>query len=951
MWKALGFVVAAFVPALAAPLAAEEFVARDKVPPAGEIIRDCPECPEMVVVPAGQFMMGSREDEIGHAHPQEDPQHRVMVRRPFAIGKYEVTFDEWDACIADGGCGGYRPKDMGWGRGRQPVINISFEDAVAYAEWLSRKTGQTYRLPSEAEWEYAARAGTTTAYHVGAAISTEQAAFGADPRHGPRNHTVPVGSFPPNGFGLHDVHGNVAEWTEDCWTDNYFSGPKDTAARTNGNCNFRVTRGGNWNLSDIYARSASRYWTSAAKGEGKDGNGFRVVRELSRREPDLEAGLAAVARYDYSQAFREFEPLAERGVAEAQFQLAILYMQGLSVAADPIQAYQWFRKAADQGHAQAQGQVGYMYSEGIGVLKSMDEALKWFSKAAEQGDVEAQYQIGYIYAEGVGVARDFGEARKWFRMAAEQGMPLAQYTYGMTYIHGQGVARDARLAREWWLKAAKQGLPEAQLALGIMYEYGHGVPRDQLIAFMWYDLASRQGDREASDNLDALLDVMSEAQEREARELVTAWINRSGDETVESLRQGLHAAVPSVDATTAPFDEGEQAFEEGRYQEAMRLLRPIADQGHPGAQFMLGVIYTHGLGVEADISEAAKLFRKAADSGIAEAKVNLGIFYEGGHGVAQDYGAAAALYREAADEGVAEAHFLLGNLYLEGLGVDQDLAEAVRLFRIGAEGGDVHAQHSLAVSYLLGNGVTMDPAESARWMRKAADSGLAAAQAALGAMYLHGLGVARDETQALLWLRRAAEQGNSDAQGHLGIVLSSTAEEIAAPDDVETVKWLRRAAEQGEFTAQLALGASYALGQGTRRDLVQAYKWFEIVVRHDAGERTREVHQDALEAQRVLADGMTARQIARAEKLAREWTAKPEMAEPSLPAVMQPTAASAATGAERDEPSPAAAAPAPSEAPPSPPRKRKKVSIRAPGRRVKRAVPRRGAPQPLMARR
>ncbi len=149
------------------------------------------------------------------------PQHRVTVK-PFAIGKYEVTFDEWDACVKAGGCNGYRPEDPGWGRGNRPVINVSWNDTKAYVAWLAKKTGNPYRLPSEAEWEFAARAGTTTPFAFGTTITPKQANFGRSD-----GKTEPVGSYPPNAWGLYDMHGNVWEWVEDCWHDNYGRSPTD----------------------------------------------------------------------------------------------------------------------------------------------------------------------------------------------------------------------------------------------------------------------------------------------------------------------------------------------------------------------------------------------------------------------------------------------------------------------------------------------------------------------------------------------------------------------------------------------------------------------------------------------------------------------------------------------------------------------------------------------------
>jgi formylglycine-generating enzyme required for sulfatase activity len=174
----------------------------------GAAFRDCPECPEMVVVAAGSFQMGSADDQAGH-QPDESPRHEVRIGAPFAVGKFEVTFAEWDACVADGGCDGFAPDDQHWGRGTRPVVDVSWEETKSYVDWLSRKTGSQYRLLTEAEWEYAARGGTTTPWSFGNAIDDGMANFAAD-------KTVPVGSYKPNGFGIFDMHGNVWEWVQDC---------------------------------------------------------------------------------------------------------------------------------------------------------------------------------------------------------------------------------------------------------------------------------------------------------------------------------------------------------------------------------------------------------------------------------------------------------------------------------------------------------------------------------------------------------------------------------------------------------------------------------------------------------------------------------------------------------------------------------------------------------------
>ena len=224
--------------------------------------------PEMVVVPAGSFRMG------GH-----HPVHQVKISAPFAVGVYEVTFAEWDACVAAGGCGRHRPDDKGWGRARQPVINVSWKDAQAYVAWLTRESGARYRLLSEAEWEYVARAGSETAYSWGHEVGRNRANCRGCGSQWDGKRTAPVGSFGANAFGLYDVHGNVWEWVEDCWNGNYEGAPTDGTAWTKGNCDTRVVRGGSWDDDPRYLRSAFR---SGGPSGNRDINvGFRVARSLT----------------------------------------------------------------------------------------------------------------------------------------------------------------------------------------------------------------------------------------------------------------------------------------------------------------------------------------------------------------------------------------------------------------------------------------------------------------------------------------------------------------------------------------------------------------------------------------------------------------------------------------------------------------------------------------------
>ena len=244
----------------------------------GDSFRECAkDCPEMVVVPAGEFMMGSPADERDH-YGNENPLHRVTIARPLAVSKFEVTFEQWDACVAVGTCA--HVPDSNMGRGTQPVINVTWDHVQQYVAWFSKMTGRPYRLLSEAEWEYAARAGTTTAYSWGDEIGKNNANCNGCGSEWDSRLTAPVGSFAPNQFGLYDMHGNVWEWVEDCLHTNYEGAPKDGSAWiAQGDCNNRVIRGGSWIGYAVGLRSALRFWFSA-DDHGTD-LGFRVARTLN----------------------------------------------------------------------------------------------------------------------------------------------------------------------------------------------------------------------------------------------------------------------------------------------------------------------------------------------------------------------------------------------------------------------------------------------------------------------------------------------------------------------------------------------------------------------------------------------------------------------------------------------------------------------------------------------
>jgi formylglycine-generating enzyme required for sulfatase activity len=242
----------------------------------GDSFKECAKnCPEMIVVPAGEFIMGSPASE-GDRNKDEEPQHKVLFVSPFAVARFHVTFDDWDACVEHGDCSSVR--DTGHGRGRRPVINVTWDAARHYAAWLSRMTGKPYRLLSEAEFEYAARAGTQMAYPWGNEIG-ENNANCADCGSRGKKQPSPVGSFAANPFGLYDMHGNVWQWIEDCYHADYQGAPQDGASWVEGaECNQRVVRGGSWGNTPKNLRSAHR--GGVTTDSGRYNLGFRVGRTL-----------------------------------------------------------------------------------------------------------------------------------------------------------------------------------------------------------------------------------------------------------------------------------------------------------------------------------------------------------------------------------------------------------------------------------------------------------------------------------------------------------------------------------------------------------------------------------------------------------------------------------------------------------------------------------------------
>lgn len=220
---------------------------------------------------------------------------------------------------------------------------------------------------------------------------------------------------------------------------------------------------------------------------------------LRTAKADFKTGLQAYEGNDYATALKEWQPLAEKGDANSQYNLGLLYARGLGVTKNYAEAAKWYQKAAEQGVAAAQYNLGIMYGNGEGVPKDPSEAMKWFLKAAEQGVAPAEYSLGNLYNEGEGAFKSYAEAQKWYRSAAEKGVASAQFNLAIMYDLGHGVPKDYGQALKWYDKAAKQGYASALTNIGILYYNGQGVERDLVRAYAYFDLAATKGDPRAAD--------------------------------------------------------------------------------------------------------------------------------------------------------------------------------------------------------------------------------------------------------------------------------------------------------------------------------------------------------------------------------------------------------------------------------------------------------------------
>ena len=629
--------------------------------------------------PAGTFIMGSPDSEQGRS--SDEIQHRVALTKGFWLGETQVTQKQWKSVMGNNPSKFRSSGFKAWFvDDNRPVEKVSWDDCQEFIKKVNAALGCGARLPTEAEWEYACRAGTTGAYG-GTGNLDEMGWF--DDNSGLTTH--PVGQKKPNAWGLCDMHGNVCEWCAD-WYGAYTVGNAvDPTGLASGRD--RVLRGGGWDANAQFCRSAQRFMDSPVNcGWGTYSYGFRLCCSAEFR---VDVEREEIERMTCENAkLQEEEEAALRSQnkeVDAWYEKGEDFFYGRNgVVRDYTEAVKWYRKAAEQGDVNAQCELGRMYDHGWGVEQNYAEAVKWYRKAAEQGHAIAQRNLGMMYANGEGVTKDAVEAVKWYRKAAGQGYVNAQFLLGMMYYNGEGVVKDAVEAREWFRVAAEQGHADAQFSLGVMYYKGEGVAKDAAEAAKWFRAAAEQGNADAQLNLG-----------------------------------GMYARGEGVAKDAA---------------EAAKWFRAAAEQGDVNAQFNLGVMYDDGEGVAKDAAEAAKWFRAAAEQGKAGAQLNLGGMYARGEGVAEDYVEAVKWYRAAAEQGNAGAQFNLGGMYARGEGVVKDAAEAVEWYRAAAEQRLAVAQFYLGNCYHQGDGVAQSDEEAAKWYQRAAEQGFEEARKALERM-------------------------------------------------------------------------------------------------------------------------------------------------------------------------------------------------------------------------
>ncbi|VTS00087.1 SUMF1/EgtB/PvdO family nonheme iron enzyme [Tuwongella immobilis] len=685
-------------------------------------------------IPAGEFLMGS---PVGVGKRGERPQHQVRISQPFWLGVTPVTRGQFAMFVsetgyrtaAETGKGGNGYIGDSWmmdasitwrspwftQTDEHPVVVVNYQDAQRFVQWLNTKGDAEYALPTEAQWEYACRAGTTTRYFFGDDEQRLGEFAWFDGNSGKQTH--PVGEKAVNPWGLNDILGNVWEWCED-WFGPYISAtatdPKGVSSGSN-----RVIRGGSWLNLAVRCRSSYRNSHSASR-QGSN-LGFRVAMQVrlddAERLPRQTEELQTKAENQSSPGklvspWSEIESEFHDYLASSKAGNGTKGWLNRNVTRVPI-----WQQAAEEGCVPAMVLYGDCCDEGVGTPKHGEHAFRWYRKAAETGNSLAMSGIGWLYHRGHGVPQDYGEAMRWLRNAADASESLAMILIGWLYQNGQGVPQDYTEAMHWFRKAADAGNALAMRNIGVLHYNGQGLPQDYTEAMHWFRKAADAGNADAMNWM--------------------GWLYQKSE------------GVPQD------------------YGEAMYWFRKAADAGVANAMNNIGMLFQYGQGVPQDYEEAMSWFRRAAEAGAAIAINNIGFLYQTGGGVLQDYSEAMRWFRKSADAGNALAMNNIGMLYNNGHGVPKDYGEAMRWFRKSADAGNALAMRNIGLMYRDGEGVRKDYCEAMGWYRRSADAGDASAMDYIGELYQFGLGVARDLKTAIEWYERAIAAGCNLAEESL----------------------------------------------------------------------------------------------------------------------------------------------------------------------------------------
>ena len=578
------------------------------------------------------------------------------------------------------------------------------------------------------------------------------------------------------------------------------------------------------------------------------------------------------SKYVFAKRIKE----ARIGDPLAQYEVALMYANGLGVEHSVDQAFIWTKASAEKGHMAAQYMLGNAYAGGLGVSKDEQKATLWFLRAAEQGNQKASYKLAKIFS----VAHETLSFNACLK-AAEQGLADAQFDIGNRYSNGDGIEQDFLQARAWYQKAAEQGLASAQFELGQMYALGFGVSMDITEARLWYREATKQGlpaaqvalerlDQAGYGRIDDIKRPKKHTEIRERRAADGRWIKfaqRGSSDDRYHLGLMYEFGLGLEKNTRQAKIWYQKAATQGQVDAQLALARLIevatpelavawyqaaADQGNAEAQFALGRLHAIGVGTDLDPLKSLKWYLRAVDQGNGEALVALGRMLSDNVDKVL-----IACFDLAAKNGLAQAQLIMGERYLNADGFAQDFYAARHWFGLAAEQGNPEAQCALADVCAEGLGFKKDLAQAFHWYEKAALQGFAKAQWRLGELYATGLqGVEQDPKQATLWCKKAANAGFGPAQATLGSMFARAKKYeraiywwdlAAAQNDPEALfnlanahhgglgieknetraflLWLK-AAQNGLAAAQARVGLAYATGEGVALDQVEAAKWF-----------------------------------------------------------------------------------------------------------------------------